>query len=268
MIRPASDSVLQLQDIGAAPWGPPLLKDINLSLNAGDILALAGPNGSGKSSLLRLVTADIPVTTGSRLLCGTPIEQWDQRERALHLAYLPQMSLLNFPYTVEEVILLGRTPHATGQTVDREVLENVLHLTDTARLRHRLYTQLSGGEKQRTQLARVIAQLWQADSLANRLLLLDEPTSALDLAHQQLIIDAIRQLAQRGCTVILVIHDLNLAATVCDEMLVLHEGKPYALGTPQSVFTPQMFASVFGVDVTIRQHPVLPLPTVTANGPA
>jgi len=255
-------SVLQLCQISAAPWGPTLLDDINISLEPGNILGLAGPNGAGKSSLLKLIAGDIQSSGGELTLGGQPLGHWTPQQRARRLAFLPQMSLLSFPYTVEEVVLLGRTPHASGAATDREILEQVLQLTDTLDLRHRLYTQLSGGERQRTQLARVFAQVWGEDSLDGKLLLLDEPTSALDLAHQQQMLSAVQLLARRGCAVVLAIHDLNLAASIADTVLVLDHGRQVALGSPQQVFTQSLFREVFQVDVIVSSHPQQGFPLI------
>lgn len=255
-------TTLRLSHVGAAPWGSRLLEDINVAMAAGSILGLAGPNGAGKSTLLKIIAGDIPPSDGELLLAERPLHAWSLQERAREVAFLPQMSLLNFPYTVEEVILLGRTPHDSGRDTDREILEQVLQLTDTGALRHRLYTQLSGGEKQRTQLARVFAQVWSDKSLAGRLLLLDEPTSALDLAHQQQVLSAVQQLAQRGCAVVLVIHDLNLVASIADQLLVLDGGRQAALGTPQQIFTQELFRQVFQVEVSISSHPQQGFPMV------
>jgi iron complex transport system ATP-binding protein len=258
-------STLALNGVSAAPWGQALLQDITLTLEPGAVLALAGPNGAGKSSLLRLISGDLPIDSGQLTFCGRPLAAWPARERAQRLGVLPQLSLLNFPYTVEEVVLLGRTPHSSGQTVDRDVVQRALELTDTLRLRDRLYTQLSVGEKQRTQLARVIAQVCGEASLAGSLLLLDEPTSSLDLAHQQQVLRAIRELAQQGCSVVLVIHDLNLAASIADQVLVLDKGRQAALGTPDHVFTRELFTKVFDVDVTISTHPQDGFPLITPH---
>ncbi len=255
-------SVLRLSQISAAPWGAVLLEDINISLEPGNILGLAGPNGAGKSSLLRLIAGDIQSSGGELTLGGHQLGHWTPQQRARRLAFLPQMSLLSFPYTVEEVVLLGRTPHASGSEADRVILERVLELTDTLDLRHRLYTQLSGGERQRTQLARVFAQVWGEESLAGKLLLLDEPTSALDLAHQQQMLAAVQLLARRGCAVVLAIHDLNLAASIADTVLVLDRGRQVALGSPQQVFTPSLFKEVFQVDVIVSSHPQQGFPLI------
>lgn len=256
-------NTLTLSSVSAAPWGDPLLENINLTLETGNILALAGPNGAGKSSLLQLISGDLQCSNGSLAFCERPLQDWPVEERAQHLAVLPQLSLLNFPYTVEEVILLGRIPHNSGRLRDREILESVLQLTDTDSLRNRLYTQLSGGEKQRTQLARVFAQVWEESSLDGKLLLLDEPTSALDMAHQQQMLSTVHLLARRGCAVVLVIHDLNLAASIADQVLVLDRGQQVAIGAPDQVLTPQLFRQVFQVEVAIEQHPRHAYPVIT-----
>jgi iron complex transport system ATP-binding protein len=255
-------NTLELTDTCAAPWGTDLLRDISLRLEAGSVLALAGPNGAGKSSLLRLIAGDFSPSAGELRFRDRPLHSWSQEALARHLAFLPQMSLLNFPYTVEEVILLGRIPHDTGRRRDLEIAEEVMRLTDTSALANRLYTRLSGGEKQRTQLARVFAQAAGATTLDGQLLLLDEPTSALDLAHQQQVLEAVRVLADRGCAIVLAIHDLNLAATVAEQLLVLDQGRQVAHGSPETVLNPSMLRSVFGVEVTVGRHPTAGHPMI------
>jgi iron complex transport system ATP-binding protein len=246
-------SVLRLDSASASPWGSPLLEDISVNLDPGRVLGLAGPNGAGKSSLLRLIAGDIPLSDGKLLLDGKSRADWQARPLARKLAYLPQLSLLNFPYTVEEVVALGRMPHDTGLAVDEEIFDQVMAATDITGLRGRLYTRLSGGEKQRVQLARVFAQIWDAG--VGGLLLLDEPTTALDLSHQQLVAAAVRQLAQTGCAVALAIHDLNLVAGLADTIAVLDKGRIAACGSPREIFTEALFRDVFSIDVLISQHP-------------
>ena len=206
----------------AAPWGQALLKDIAFTLQPGTVLGLAGPNGAGKSSLLQLIAGDIQPSTGQLTFCDRSLTEWPPQERAQRLAFLPQMSLLSFPYTVEEVVRLGRIPHSSGYQGDSDIVEQALDLTDTASLRHRLYTQLSGGEKQRTQLARIFAQILGQESLSGSLLLLDEPTSALDhqataAAEQQLKHAA----AQLKMIVIVVSHSPEQIARIADTVLTI-----------------------------------------------
>ncbi len=257
------DSTLYLQDAGASPWGRRVLEAISFALAPGQILAVAGPNGAGKSSLLHLVAGDIQADAGSIMLNRKALADWSSGALARTLAYLPQMSLLNFPYTVEEVVLLGRIPHATGARADSAIAAQAMRLTDTLSLRERLYTQLSGGEKQRTQLARIFSQVEAGGSLAGKLLLLDEPTSALDLAHQQQILEGVQALADRGCAVILVIHELNLAARAADRMLILDGGRQIALGTPLEVLTQALLLKVFRIEVEIATHPLGGFPVIT-----
>jgi iron complex transport system ATP-binding protein len=261
-------NTLQLKGVCAAPWGQALLKDIAFTLQPGTVLGLAGPNGAGKSSLLQLIAGDIQPSTGQLTFCDRALTEWPPQERAQRLAFLPQMSLLSFPYTVEEVVRLGRIPHSSGYQGDSDIVEQALDLTDTASLRHRLYTQLSGGEKQRTQLARIFAQILGQESLSGSLLLLDEPTSALDLAHQQLVLMATHQLGLRGCALVVVIHDLNLMASIANQILVLDNGCQVAYGSPEQVFTTTLFKEVFGVDVTVGHHPQEGYPMITPLRPA
>lgn len=257
-------TALQLRSVCAAPWGAALLQDIDLTLQPGQVLGLAGPNGAGKSSLLRLIAGDIPPASGELLICERPRDQWPRLQLARRMAYLPQLSLLNFPYTVEEVVALGRMPHATGRRVDQQIIEQVMTATDVSALRERLYPRLSGGERQRVQLARVLAQVWDAADVGGALLLLDEPTTALDLAHQQLVMEAVRGLAGRGCAVVLAIHDFNLAAGLADRIAVLQDGRLAACGPPTQVFTPELFRAVFAIDVVVQRHPLRDQPLVVS----
>ena len=254
-------NVLTVQGLSAAPCGEPLLQDINLVLESGEILGIIGPNGAGKTSLLNVLAGDVAAAGGDAELLGRALATWDGRDRARALAVLPQLSLLNFPYRAEEVVMLGRTPHGTGVAEDRAIVREVMAVTDTERLRGRVYTRLSGGEKQRVQLARVFAQIWRAGEQP-ALLLLDEPTAALDLAHQKMIMDALRGLASRGNAVVLVAHDFNLVASVAHRITALRGGRQLALGTPEEVLTPRNFSAVFDVEVMVEAHPASGRPLV------
>jgi iron complex transport system ATP-binding protein len=254
--------LLAVEGLGAAPWGDPLLADITFRLAPGSVLAVIGPNGAGKSSLLHTLAGGLPLSAGQVYLQDRPLAHWPRTERARALALLPQQSPLAFPFLVEEVILLGRSPHASGAAEDRSVLEAVMQATDTASLRKRLYTRLSGGERQRVQLARVLAQLWRAEDSPARLLLLDEPNTGLDLRHQQLIAATVRRLAGAGCAVVMVAHDCNFAASLAQRLLVLRDGRQQALGAPTEILTPELFREVFEVAVEISPHPATGVPMV------
>jgi iron complex transport system ATP-binding protein len=257
-------SLLTLEELSAAPWGPPLLSGVSLELAAGTVLGIIGPNGAGKSSLLHTVAGDLPASGGTLEFAGRALADWSPRERARRLAVLPQRSRLNFPFRVEEVVMLGRTPHDTGRERDGQIVDEILAALDIEQLRRRPYTALSGGEQQRVQLGRVLAQVWPAAGREPVLLLLDEPTSALDLAHQQQLMALLRELAGRGCAVMMVLHDFNLLASLADELVALREGHCRARGTPAEVLTADMFREVFDVDVHIGEHPRTGAPVVSS----
>ena len=239
-----------------------LLRNISLEVEAGKVTAIVGPNGAGKSSLLKVLTGDMAPTRGQVQLNHRPLPQWPLLHRAQMLAVLPQHSLLNFPFTANEVVALGRIPHQTGVIKDAEIVAQALDLVDASYLQKRLYTQMSGGEKQRVQLARVLAQIWQPSDHGEQFLVLDEPTSAFDLSHQKLTLDIVRQLANRGVGVVMVLHDLNLAARCADNLVVFDAGVIAAQGLPEQVLTESLIDKVFGVKAMITQHPQTNRPLV------
>lgn len=255
-------TVLSLHDVHAAPWGTPLLHGIHFDLQPGEILGLAGPNGAGKSTLLEVVAGIAETTQGELNLLSKPIARWLPRERARHLAVLPQLSLLSFPYTVDEVILIGRIPGNSSRQEDLAILTQVMAATDTGSLQGQLYTQLSGGEKQRVQLARVLAQIWDEQDMSGRVLLLDEPTTALDLTHQQQLVALLKTLSGRGLAVLVTLHDFNLLAAIAQRLLVIANGRQIALGDTRSVLTEQLFQQVFSTEVIISTHPTRGHPMV------
>ncbi len=255
-------ALLEVRDVHASPYGAALLRNIDFQLEPGATLGLVGPNGAGKSSLLHCVAGGLPISSGAIALGGTPLENWPQLQRARCLAMQTQHASLNFPFSVEEVVLLGRIPHASGFAADRAILEEVLEATDTAELRERRYTRLSGGERQRVQLARAVAQLWREEDAAGRLLLLDEPSAALDPAHQRMVMNVVARIAASGCAVIIASHDFNLLSAHVDQVLVMREGRQHACGSPREVLTEELFDEIFQVPVRIVAHPVSGRPLV------
>jgi iron complex transport system ATP-binding protein len=239
-----------------------LLRNISLEVEAGAVTAIVGPNGAGKSSLLKVLTGEVTATRGEVYLNQRELAHWPLLDRAQMLAVLPQHTLLNFPFTADEVVGLGRIPHQTGVTKDNQIITQALDLVDASYLQKRFYTQMSGGEKQRVQLARVLAQIWQPSDHGEQFLVLDEPTSAFDLSHQQLTLDIVRQLAERGVGVLMVVHDLNLAARCADNLVVFDGGVIAAQGKPKDILSEQLIDKVFGVKSIISQHPVTKRPLV------
>lgn len=239
-----------------------LLRNINLTVDSGQVTAIVGPNGAGKSSLLKVLVGELRPSEGRVLLNNLDISQWRMREKANVLAVLPQHSELNFPFTASEVVALGRIPQQTGYKKDQQIIDSALELVDASYLQRRLYTQMSGGEKQRVQLARVLAQIWDPSELGEQFLVLDEPTSAFDLSHQQLTLGLVKQLASRGIGVLMVLHDLNLAARCADNLVILDRGVIAAQGTPEDVLTEPLIKRVFGVESLIAPHPITDTPLV------
>ena len=242
--------------------GIPLLGDIDIDVRPGQITTILGPNGAGKTSLLRVLVGELSPQSGLVSLNGREIRKWSAQQRARSLAVLPQHSLLDFPFTAQEVVMLGRTPHQTGFAHDRDIVAQALKSVDGDYLAQRIYTQLSGGEKQRVHLARVLAQIWEPSSEGERYLILDEPTSSFDLAHQQLTLQVVRHLANKGVGVLMVIHDLNLAARCSDQMMLMQCGRIVVSGMPHEVLRQDIITQVFQVDATIGTHPVSGTPLV------
>jgi iron complex transport system ATP-binding protein len=242
--------------------GTCLLRAIDLDVWPGKITTVLGPNGAGKTSLLRTLVGELSPDSGVVEMNNKRLADWTPRQRARTLAVLPQQSLLNFPFTAAEVVMLGRTPHETGLAHDRAIVAQALQCVDGDYLAERIYTQLSGGEKQRVHLARVLAQIWEPVPDSDRYLVLDEPTSSFDLAHQQLTLDIVRALANQGVGILMVMHDLNLAARCADRVCLMQCGCMAMSGTPVEVLTAEAIAKVFQVDASIGIHPVRGTPLV------
>ena len=253
---------LSAKQLTLALSGIPLLQGVSVEIVPGQVHTVLGPNGAGKTSLLRVLVAELSADSGEVALNGQPIRQWSAGQRARMLAVLPQHSLLNFPFTGLEVVMLGRTPHDTGVVHDRDIARKALKKVDGDYLCDRLYTRLSGGEKQRVHLARVLAQIWEPAAEGDRFLVLDEPTSSFDLAHQQLTLEIIVDLAKQGVGVLMVIHDLNLAARCADQMILMQCGHIVVAGTPDEILNAANIHRVFDVNVTIGRHPVSGTPLV------
>ncbi|MBD9603585.1 heme ABC transporter ATP-binding protein [Pseudomonas sp. PDM10] len=240
-----------------------VLTDITLELKPGEVLGVLGPNGAGKSTLLGALCGELRAHQGSVWLDERELSDWTGTSRAQRLAVLPQVSTLDFAFRVEEVVGMGRLPHQSGRARDDEIVAAALHATDAEHLSGRSYLALSGGERQRVHLARVLAQLWPGE--AGQTLLLDEPTSMLDPLHQHTTLQAVREFANRGAAVLVILHDLNLAARYCDRLLLLEGGRPVALDTPEQVLRPEPLKAVFGLEVLVQKHPERGHPLIIAR---
>ncbi|WP_269854838.1 ABC transporter ATP-binding protein [Streptomyces sp. RPT161] len=226
----------------------PVVRGVSCAVASGGWLALIGPNGAGKSTLLRAIAGLLP-HRGRVVVDCTDIGRLRARERARLLAYVPQAPVLPPDMTVEEYVLLGRTPHlgylASPSGRDRQAAARMLAALDLTHYADRRLAALSGGERQRAALARALAQ-------EPRLLLLDEPTSALDLGHQQHVLDLVDELRHtQRLTVVATLHDLTTAAQYADQLVLLNEGRVAASGTPVEVITQELIARVYGARVSV-----------------
>ena len=255
---------LEACGLNYAIGGRQLIQALDLAVTAGECVAIVGPNGAGKTTLFRLLSGELHPQQGDIHFNTRPLSQWPVGQLARMRAVLPQASSLQFAFTVQEVVTMGRMPHDTGRKLDADIVQEVMAVCDVARLSLRSYTELSGGERQRVQLARVLAQVWRPVPEGERLLLLDEPTSALDLAHQLELMQVVQQVCQADIAVLIILHDLNLAARFADRILMLHEGRTIALGTPAEVMRADLIECVFNVKAQIIQHPLYGCPLVVS----
>lgn len=225
-----------------------VLNNINLHLEAGEIVGLLGPNGSGKSTLLRCLAGLLPRHAHHIQLNGTPLNKISVRDRAKQLAFVPQHAGVDGDLCVEQIVRLGRTPHRRGlfgwSEKDDQAVEHAIRLMKLAGLRHRLWRQLSGGERQRCQIARALAQ-------QPRLLILDEPTNHLDIEYQLELMTLITQLP---ITVVVALHDLNLAANYCHRLVMLKSGSVIASGPPDAVLTPALIEDAWHVQADVMKQ--------------
>ena len=234
-----------------------LLQNINLTFRPGELCMVIGPNGAGKTTLLRCLDGELQPSAGNISLGSRLLSQWKIEELARIRSVLPQHSALDFPFSVRDVVAMGRLPHSTSSEYNQQVVDEVMTLCDCSEIADRAYPVLSGGEKQRTHTARALAQIWHSSEIETaRYLLLDEPVSALDLSHQHSLLGRLKSLSKNQAVgVICTMHNLNLAAQYADRCLILDRGMIVADGTPAQVFTEVTLSNVFDLDILLQQHP-------------
>lgn len=261
VLRPDGTGVVaRVEDATVRLGGAQILVEASLEVRAGQVHALVGPNGAGKSTLLGVLAGDVRLAAGRASIHGVDVSTWHPRELARARAALLQQTAVSFPFTVEDVVRMGRAPWAgtPAEDDDDRAVAAALADTDVAHLRARTFPTLSGGERARAALARALAQ----DA---PLLLLDEPTAALDLGHQESVLRIAQEQARRGRAVVVVLHDLGLAAAHADRVTILARGRVVAAGDPRSVLTADRLSAVYGHPVEVLEHPrdgsliVLPL---------
>lgn len=257
---PAGDPVAEVSGLRVRLGGRQVLDSIDLTAHAGEVLALVGPNGAGKSTLLAALAADLPAESGAVHIDGRPVADWAAPELALRRAVLPQSAALAFPFPVEDVVRMGRAPWAGTDRADEDgpAVAAAMAATEVTEFAGRPFSALSGGERARVALARVLAQ-------RAPLLLLDEPTAALDLRHQELVLRICRERAAAGDAVVVVLHDLGLAAAYADRAAVLHEGRIAVAGPPAEVFSGELLGRVYRQPVEVFPHPRTGVPLVVPD---
>lgn len=237
-----------------------VVKNVNFKINKGDFLGIIGPNGCGKSTLLRLLTRVLTPAKGSVSLNNIDMQDMPLKNIAQNIAFVPQDTFVPFPFTTEEMVLLGRIPHLGRLQFETKrdylIAEKAMQLTDTLSIKNKDIDELSAGERQRVFMARGLAQ----EPIA---LFLDEPTSHLDIGHQIQMLDLLKKLnKQASLTVLLVLHDLNLASEYCDRMILLENGAIFKEGTPYDVLTYQNIEQVYKTIVLVNKNPVTQKPNI------
>jgi iron complex transport system ATP-binding protein len=240
--------------------GDPVLNNVSFDIAPGHFFIIIGPNGSGKTTLLKLLAGLLPIQTGRITLLERSLNAYKARELARRIAYVPQSVPIEFPFSVTEVVLMGRAPHlgllGFEGPDDFERAEAAMAVTGVAHLARRRLDELSGGERQRVFIARALCQ-------QPKVLLLDEPTAALDLAYQVRVMDMLERLkTEQGVTVVMVSHELNLAAMYADELLLLSQGSVASLGSPGQVLDFALLEKVYGCTLVVDQSPLGRYPRV------
>ena len=246
---------LEVQGVSVALRGQPILKSVSLVAKVGLCIGVVGPNGSGKSTAMKVLAGLLDPDEGTVRIQGRKLSDWTRPELARHLAYLPQNGEVHWPLKVRAVVALGRLPHATfgaARALDEAAIADAMARCDVVHLAHRPISSLSGGERARVMLARALAT-------GGRVILADEPFAQLDPQHQIHAMEVLKAEAASGATVVVVLHDLALAARYCDRVAVMSEGALAAEGLPRDVLSSDLLRSVFGVDAFISEHQGSPL---------
>ncbi|MEL7536483.1 MAG: heme ABC transporter ATP-binding protein [Pseudomonadota bacterium] len=232
-----------------------IIDDVSLSIRPGEVTALVGPNGAGKTTLLRMLSGDLRPTDGFVTMDGWPLHETSLADQARQRSVMTQHNSIAFEFTVSEVLSLGWEPFRAYAEFPTDRLVELTHDCDIAHLLGQTYNTLSGGERQRVQFARALLQLAGPINVqANRFLLLDEPTSSLDVAHELKLLQLVRQQAEAGVGVLIILHDLNLTARFCDRIVLLDNGRISAAGGPAECLTSEQLTALYHTAIHVEWH--------------
>jgi len=253
--------ILQIKDIGFGYEKKRVLSRVSFDAKKGEIIGIIGPNGSGKTTLLKIIDGLLFPQEGEILVEGENLRQKNRKELARIIAFVPQEFSLVFPFSVQEIVMMGRYPHLNNLRFegndDYRIVREAMEMTDTLHLSERMIHHISGGERQRVLIARALAQ-------KPRIMLLDEATAFLDIKHQIALFELIKKLNKlQDLTVIVVTHDINLAGQYTDRIILLQEGKIHSIGTPGQVITEGNINEVYEADVLVDKNPRTGAPRVT-----
>lgn len=245
--------IITAKNISFSIGNKPILHNLSFVMQPGEVTVVLGPNGAGKSTLLRIFSGEQSATAGSVLMNDKDITSLSLSLLARSRAVLSQQYMLNLPFSCEEIVMMGRYPHFNNRPAkaDHDIVEQCMQEMQVAQFTGRLYQTLSGGEQQRVQMARVLAQLREVNTadVNGKLLLLDEPTASLDCLHQQACLQKARELAKHGYTVVIILHDLNLAAQFADNIILLKSGRLVKQGPMQEVLQTDYIAHAYEMEV-------------------
>jgi iron complex transport system ATP-binding protein len=252
-------SAIEFRSVGFGYTADRLFSDFSLAIAEREFFGVIGPNGSGKTTLLRLLARLLIPQSGAIHVQGKPLADYDHRGLSRLIGFMPQENHFAFDFSVEEVVMMGRNPflgrfQRPGK-LDRDKVRAALEFTDAWSLRGKGVNEVSGGERQRVVLARTLAQ-------EPGILLLDEPTSHLDIRHQLSILEILRRLNRQGITIVVNLHDLNLASLACSRLLLLDQGKPVACAEPELVLKADLIRQVYGVEPVVERHPASGRPQI------
>ena len=256
--------MISAKHISLSANGRKLLNKVSLEVIPGSFTAIAGPNGAGKTSLLKVLSGESSTYEGVIGINGTVIKKYSVADLSKVRAVLPQSSHLQFPFSVRQIVEMGKQHYSSIAAQHRTLMNEVMELTGITGWSERNYLTLSGGEQQRVQLARVMAQVWETKSYP-RYILLDEPTSSLDIAQQQLIVNLVKQACERNIGVLAIVHDLNQVAQFADKLYFLKEGSIVAQGNPKEVFTKSIIEETFCCRVNVYHDPCTDCPYIVPD---